>query len=104
MLAQPSALPVADPRREAAPYSEDTTMQFDVQLATGRIDLAAVEQQLQSQDPAAIADFDVLSRKLRISTALEEGDIASGLSRAGIVVSESAIERQPSTCCGGCGG
>lgn len=79
-------------------------MQFDVQLDTGRIDLAALEQQLQSQDPAALADFDVLSRRLRISTALAEGDIAAGLARAGIVVPESAIERQASTCCGGCGG
>lgn len=79
-------------------------MQFDVQLETGHIDLAALAQQLQSQDPAAIADFDAVSRSLRVSTSLVEADIAAGLARAGIAVAGSAIERQASTCCGGCGG
>ncbi len=79
-------------------------MQFNVQLDTGRIDLAALEQQLQSQDPAALADFDALSRTLRISTTLDEAGIAAGLSRAGIAVPVQAVERQASTCCGGCGG
>jgi len=79
-------------------------MEFHVQLDTGRIDLMALEQQLQTQDPAAMADFDALSRTLRISTALSEAELAAGLSRAGIVAPERAIERQASTCCGGCGG
>lgn len=79
-------------------------MQFNVQLDTGRIDLAAFAQQLQSQDPAALADFDALSRTLRIETSLAEGDIAAGLSQLGIAVPVQAIERQASTCCGGCGG
>lgn len=79
-------------------------MQFHVQLDTGRIDLASLEQQLQSQDPSALADFDALSRTLRLSTTLAEGDIAAGLARVGIAVPEQAIERQASTCCGGCGG
>jgi hypothetical protein len=79
-------------------------MQFNVPLDTGRIDLPALEQQLQSQDPAAMADFDALSRTLRISTSLTEGEIAAGLSRLGINIPVSAIEREASTCCGGCGG
>src|SRR5690606_35682148 len=54
-------------------------MQFHVQLDTGRIDLASLEQQLQSQDPSALADFDALTRTLRISTTLAEGDVAAGL-------------------------
>ena len=79
-------------------------MQFHVQLDTGRIDLASLEQQLQSQDPSAIADFDALGRILRISSTLDERDIAAGLACAGINVPVHAIERQASTCCGGCGG
>jgi len=82
----------------------ENPMQFHVQLDTGRIDLASLEQQLQSQDPSALADFDALNRTLRLSTTLVEGDIAAGLARAGIAVPEQAIERQASTCCGGCGG
>ncbi|MGJ4729859.1 hypothetical protein [Luteimonas sp. SDU101] len=79
-------------------------MQFNVQLDTGRIDLPALVQQLQAQDPAAMADFDTLGRILRISTSLGEGEIATGLSQVGITVPMHAIERQASTCCGGCGG
>ena len=79
-------------------------MQFNVQLDTGRIDLTSLEQQLQSLDPSAMADFDTLGRTLRISTSLEEPDIVAGLARAGIAVPVHAIERQASTCCGGCGG
>lgn len=79
-------------------------MQFNVQLDTARIDLGALERQLQAGDPAAIADFDILARTLRISTVLDEHDIAAGLARAGLDVSTDTIERQPSTCCGGCGG
>jgi len=79
-------------------------MQFNVQLDTGRIDLSLLTRELQSQDPSALADFDALSRTLRISTSLAEGDIAAGLSRVGMQVPTQAIERQASTCCGGCGG
>jgi hypothetical protein len=79
-------------------------MQFHVQLDTGRIDLASLEQQLQTQDPSALADFDALTRTLRLSTTLAEGDIVASLARSGIAVPEQAIERQASTCCGGCGG
>ena len=98
MLERSPALPAGSHPEDIIP------MQFNVQLDTGRIDLGALEQQLQAQDPAAIADFDVLARTLRISTTLDEGEIAAGLGRAGLAVGADAIERQPSTCCGGCGG
>lgn len=79
-------------------------MEFHIRLDTGRIDLGAVEARLQSSDPAAIADFDVLSRTLRVSASLDEAQIAKDLTLAGHPVEASGVERQPSTCCGGCGG
>jgi hypothetical protein len=79
-------------------------MQFNVRLDTGRLDLATLEQLLQLQDPSALADFDALSRTLRVSTTLEEREIAASLARIGQEVAATDVERQASTCCGGCGG
>lgn len=79
-------------------------MQFNIPLDTGRIDIAALERELQALDPAALADLDALNGRLRISTSLDEGDIAASLSGIGHPVAASRIEREPSTCCGGCGG
>lgn len=79
-------------------------MEFHVPVNTGRVDLAMVEGELQSIDPAAMADFDVLTRTLRISASLDEAQIAACLARCGLAVDAGAVERQPSTCCGGCGG
>ncbi len=79
-------------------------MEFHIRLDTGRIDLGAVEAQLQSSDPAAIADFDILSRTLRVSASLDEAQIAESLARAGHPVAATGVERQASVCCGGCGG
>lgn len=79
-------------------------MEFRIPLETGHVDIGAVESQLQSLDPAAIADFDVLNRTLRVSASLDEVQIAASLSRAGQPVAATSVERQPSVCCGGCGG
>ena len=79
-------------------------MEFHIPLDTGRIDIGAVEGQLQSLDPAAIADFDHLSRTLRVSATLDEAQIAASLARAGHPVDAASVERQASVCCGGCGG
>ncbi|TWG89726.1 hypothetical protein L599_000400000370 [Luteimonas sp. J16] len=79
-------------------------MEFHVRLGENRIDLGAVEDALQSLDPAALADLDLATRTLRVSTSLDEARIAACLARTGFAVDAGAIERQPSTCCGGCGG
>ena len=79
-------------------------MQFNVQLEAARLDLPTLEQLLQLQDPSALVDFDALSRTLRVSTTLEERDIAANLARIGHEVTAGDVERQASTCCGGCGG
>ncbi len=79
-------------------------MQFNIPLDAGRVDVAALERRLQALDPAALADFDALNGTLRISTNLDERDIAASLSGIGHPVDLARIEREPSTCCGGCGG
>lgn len=79
-------------------------MEYHVQLDTGRVETGQIEGELQSLDPAALADFDHLTRTLRVSAALDEAQVAGCLSRAGLAVDVAAVERQPSVCCGGCGG
>ena len=79
-------------------------MEYHVQLDTGRVETGQIEGELQSLDPAALADLDLATRTLRVSTSLDEARIAACLARTGFAVDAGAIERQPSTCCGGCGG
>lgn len=79
-------------------------MQFHVPLDRASIDLVALQTHLQSLDPAAVADIDALGPTLRVSTSLDEHQIAAALSRSGLAVHAGSVERQPSTCCGGCGG
>ena len=61
-----------------------------------------LRQGLRADDPTALLEPPKLPRLL--PKALDEADIAAGLARAGLDVTVEAIERQPSTCCGGCGG
>lgn len=79
-------------------------MQFHLPLGLQRIDLDAIERQLQLQDPAAIADVDATRGTLRVSTSLDARQLAKSLGHAGLAVDARHIEQQPSTCCGGCGG
>lgn len=79
-------------------------MEFHVPIQTGHVDRRTVEGELQSLDPAALADFDFLTRTLRVSASLDEAQIAQCLSRAGLAVDASLVQRQASVCCGGCGG
>lgn len=79
-------------------------MEFHVPIHTGRVEPGTVQDELQSLDPAALADFDFLTRTLRVSASLDEAQIAECLSRAGLAVEVAAVQRQASVCCGGCGG
>lgn len=79
-------------------------MEFHIPLNAHRIDLGAVERELQALDPAAIAGMDAMQATLRVSASLEEHQIAAALVRAGTTIPATSILRQPSTCCGGCGG
>ncbi|TYT26090.1 hypothetical protein FZO89_07360 [Luteimonas viscosa] len=77
--------------------------QFNIRLDQRLDDLATFERRLQAQDPAALADTDA-SDILRVSTSLGEDEIAASLRMAGHTGETVQIERQASTCCGGCGG
>ncbi len=77
-------------------------MQFNVPLSAAAIDPAAIEARLQTLDPAALVDTD--GQALRISSSLSEREIASLLADAGHPVDPARIAREPSVCCGGCGG
>ena len=79
-------------------------MQFTIRMDTQSLDIKALEDHLQALDPAALADVDALNRTVRVSTSLSEHEVAAGLYRIGHAIDASRIEREPSVCCGGCGG
>ncbi len=79
-------------------------MQFNIPLFAAAVDSAVVEARLRTLDPAALVDTDGRGEALRISTSLSEREIASLLAEAGHAVDPSQIAREPSVCCGGCGG
>lgn len=62
-----------------------------------------VSDRLWAMDPAALVDVDTDGR-LRISTVLPDAEVLLALGLAGACVAPQDLERQPSECCGGCGG
>ena len=78
-------------------------MVYHLILAGLTPDLASFGAALQSADPAALMDIDQSGQIVRISTSLDEREIAVLLAKDDPAVS-IVIERQPSNCCGGCGG
>lgn len=79
-------------------------MQFTLSNLAARPDVERIERALTDLDPAAIADFDDATGTLRMSTLLEPSGIAQALADAGLPVAPDTLRRQPSECCGGCGG
>lgn len=79
-------------------------MQFTVHPLPAHPDLERIENALIDLDPAALVDFDAAASALRLSTLLEPIDILQALAMAGLGVAPGAVHRQPSECCGGCGG
>ncbi|WP_411833208.1 hypothetical protein [Pseudoxanthomonas mexicana] len=79
-------------------------MQYRIKTAAQGLDLDAIASALQELDPAALLDADHSGTFLRASTVLGEYELHSVFSRAGFPLPILAIERQPSECCGGCGG
>lgn len=67
-------------------------------------DLGALDAAIVSIDATALVDLDIQSDSLRISSMLRDEEIANVLTHAGYVVLPHEIQRQPSECCGGCGG
>ncbi len=79
-------------------------MEFHLALQQIRPDIQAIRDSLQSLDPAAVADTDLLNARLRVATWLPAQDVAWALRRAGLPVQEQDLLTQPSVCCGGCSG
>ncbi|MCC8362703.1 hypothetical protein LK996_06395 [Lysobacter sp. A6] len=77
-------------------------MQYLVLAAVGGL-AEPVSDRLWSMDPAALVDVDTDGR-LRISTVLPDAEVLLALGLAGACVAPQDLERQPSDCCGGCGG
>lgn len=67
-------------------------------------DLAALERALTTLDPSALLDLDARTRTIRISTVVTEDELLACLRDAGAVDASHHLARQPSQCCGGCGG
>jgi hypothetical protein len=78
-------------------------MQYLVAAAASIVAVEPIADQIEALDPAALVDVDRVGR-LRISTVLPDAEVLVALSRAGLHVLPFELERQPSECCGGCGG
>lgn len=79
-------------------------MQFLLHTASRALDLAVIEDAIAELDPAVLLDADVPAQVLRISTVLTEDELLASLRQAGVDAAPGDLERQPSVCCGGCGG
>ena len=77
-------------------------MQFAVQLPT-RADEGLLADVLARIDPSSVMDLDPAGL-LRISAVVDEAAIAGALRELGLPVTAHDVRRQPSECCGGCGG
>jgi hypothetical protein len=79
-------------------------MQFLLHTVGQVPDLAAIEDAIADLDPAVLLDTGVSAGVLRISTVLTEDELLASLRQAGVDAAPGDLERQPSECCGGCGG
>lgn len=79
-------------------------MDYEIALGGRTTDLAAINDALRAADPAALADLHPTGSPLRISTSLSAAEIAPLLATTGLDTPVDAVQQQPSTCCGGCGG
>jgi hypothetical protein len=79
-------------------------MEYEIALGGRTANVAAVNEALRAADPAALADLHASGSPLRVSTSLGAAEVAALLSSTGLDTTPAAVEQQPSTCCGGCGG
>jgi hypothetical protein len=79
-------------------------MKFHIPLSGAQFDLARLQSVITAVDPAAVIDRDPLVSQLRISAGLSVGELQVLARDAGLELTEAQIQRQPSECCGGCGG
>ena len=78
-------------------------MQYLVAATNGVFSVESIIERLNHLDPSALVDIDH-SGRLRIATLLPDAEVLLALGLAGMFVAAGDLERQPSECCGGCGG
>ena len=79
-------------------------MEFHVRLPHPIADLAAIEDAIQTCDPAAQIDIDKQGQNLRVAAFLKASELVSLLNSAGYEVNPMQVVQLPSICCGGCSG
>lgn len=79
-------------------------MEYEIPLSGRAADIAAVNTALRAVDPAALADLHPSGSPLRISTSLGAAEVSALVTTTGLATPASAVEQQPSVCCGGCSG
>jgi len=79
-------------------------MEFQVQLLESPADADRLEEMLQAEDPAAVAEFDGRARVWWVNTTLKAPDLVALLGRAGCPTPLAQVKMLPSVCCGGCSG
>jgi hypothetical protein len=79
-------------------------MEYQINLAGLKPDVAAIQRSLHAVDPAALLAIDAAGRHLRVATSLPAIDLRSLLGRNGLSLRDDELQALPSVCCGGCGG
>ena len=79
-------------------------MQYRLVLSNPTPPLHAIQTTLLDADPSAIADIDLVTRELRLSTMLDEDALFRVIGPLDHGLRRDQVQRLPSECCGGCGG
>lgn len=79
-------------------------MEYIVAVSSDPSAANAARDAVLGSDPAAVVDIDERTGELRVATCLGVDELRDVLGTAGLAVAQDAIARQPSNCCGGCGG
>lgn len=79
-------------------------VEFRIDTAGLRPDLALLNAVLFSADASAQADVDHQHAELRIASNLTTGELVQVLAQAELRLDATSIRALPSVCCGGCGG
>ena len=79
-------------------------MRYTVRNPTGTFDLDAAEARILAEDPAAVLDLDASGTTLRLATVLLDSELRALVGAAAVGGGVLDLRREPSECCGGCGG
>ena len=79
-------------------------MRYTVKNPTGTFDVEVAEARILAEDPAAMLDLDATGTTLRLATVLLDSELRALVAAAAIGGGVLDLRREPSECCGGCGG